>query len=140
MSQLAESRVTLVLWTEVFVMCCVQAERVFPASDSEESEEAPPRGPLTRTCPPPRDLPLWGDFLQDPPPCRHHLLPARRSFSSSLVAELSAVGPGPTFDTCEFLVSVNHSYIFFFFILLHCKIQKKDICTLLYIIIVHKTE
>ncbi|XP_046658642.1 uncharacterized protein LOC124352945 [Homalodisca vitripennis] len=96
-------------------MCCVQAERVFPASDSEESEEGPPRGPLTRTCPPPRDLPLWGGFLHDPPPCRHHMLPARRSFSSSIVAELSAVGPGPTLDSsCEFLVTwSSRSFMFF---------------------------
>lgn len=87
-------------------MCCVQAERVFPASDSEESEEASPRAPLTRSCVPPRDLPLWGGYVHDHPTCRHHVLPARRSFSSSIVAELSAVGPTPTLNSsCEFLVT-----------------------------------
>ncbi|RZF42291.1 hypothetical protein LSTR_LSTR003909 [Laodelphax striatellus] len=67
-------------------MCCVQAERVFPASDSEEGEEGGSRG---------SEPPLWA------PRCRHHLLPARRSFSSSLVAELSAAAPRPS--SCDFL-------------------------------------
>jgi hypothetical protein len=35
----------------------------------------------------------------------HHLIPARRSFSSSLVADLRAAGPGPTLEGCELLVS-----------------------------------
>lgn len=90
-------------------MCCVQAERVFPASDSEESEEAPPRVPLTRTCPPPTNLPLWDGILQDP--CRHHLMPARRSFSSSLVAEFSSVGSGTGYnlESSEFLTGSSNT-------------------------------
>lgn len=128
-------------------MCCVQAERVFPASDSEDGDDSnrtprlsrPPRGPSSRSCPPPRDLPIesqWAAGLGGGMGLDHfhshyhhhhhhylyhhqqhlhhqrasstrcqHFIPARRSFSSSLVADLRAVGPGPTLDGCELLVS-----------------------------------
>lgn len=123
-------------------MCCVQAERVFPASDSEDDEHSnrtprlsrAPRGQSSRSCPPPRDLPIesqWAAGLgggmgldhfhshhqyhhhhnymhhQRATSSRcHHLIPARRSFSSSLVADLRAAGPGPTLEGCELLVSM----------------------------------
>lgn len=131
-------------------MCCVQAERVFPASDSEDGDESNrtprlsrvPRGQSSRSCPPPRDLPIesqWAAGLgggmgldhfhshhhhhhlhhhhhhmhhQRATTSRcHHLIPARRSFSSSLVADLRAAGPGPTLEGCELLVSTREFYV-----------------------------
>lgn len=134
-------------------MCCMQSERVFPPSDSEDSDDPIPRflpgvrGESSRSCPPRREHPKaqWSATS-------HTYLPGigsasgfsgecvpgsnisgekaqtsfnttRRSFSSSLVAELKAVGPGPSLDECSFSVSdsINypslylHSFIFYNF-------------------------
>lgn len=125
-------------------MCCVQTERVFPASDSEEADEGGGHGPLGsggssgggrhRSCPPPRELPLESQWAAEAASRHYHhsgyyqnrsggedssgtgrrhrcaaypgsLFPARRSFSSSLVAELRAAGPGPTLHHAELMVT-----------------------------------
>ncbi|KAL1461436.1 hypothetical protein WDU94_013336 [Cyamophila willieti] len=105
-------------------MCCVQAERVFPPSDSDESDDQIPRflpgsrGQSSRSCPPRRDhsVPQWtastsNTYLpgigttRGPVASGSSFNTTRRSFSSSLVAELKAVGPGPSLDECSFSVS-----------------------------------
>lgn len=92
------------------VMCCLQAERVFPASSESDDESCSLELRFSRQ-PPANRMHHWGSSAgsspqyedeNDPFPCLHSVMtralgPGRRSFSSSIVADLASVsGPERT--------------------------------------------
>jgi len=99
------------------VMCCLQAERVFPASSESDDESCSLELRFSRQ-PPANRMHHWGSSAgsspqyedeNDPFPCLHSVMtralgPGRRSFSSSIVADLASVS-GP-----ERTVGLNFAY------------------------------